>query len=273
MEQHVAAPSFQAYGGSAPENYERYFVPAIGLPLATALVEAAGLSPGERVLDVACGTGVVARLAAEQVGAAGQVTGLDVNPGMLAVARSVSGPGAIEWRDGMAEDTQLPDAAYDAALCQMGLQFFADRGTAMAELARVLVPGGRLVANVPGPMPPVFQILQRGIHDHVSPEIAKFMSVVFSLDGAGELEALIAGSDFRDVSLRHSPTVLRLPPPEAFLWQYVWSTPLAEAVGSLSDQEREALKRDVLAGWDGLTQDGALILRLDALTVTGTRGT
>lgn len=255
------------------ENYERYFVPAIGSPLATELVEAARLSAGERVLDVACGTGVVARLAAEQVGPSGHVTGLDVNPGMLAVARSVPSPVAIEWREGAAEDTQLAAAAYDVALCQMGLQFFADRGAALAELYRVLAPGGRLVANVPGPMPPVFQILQRGIADHVSPEVAKFMSVVFSLDDARELDELIAGSGFREVSVRRGERVLRLPSPEDFLWQYVWSTPLAEAVGRLSDQEREALARDVIAGWDRLTQDGALILVLDVLTVTAKRAT
>lgn len=63
MNEQVATPSFHTYGGTAPENYERHFVPAIGFPLATELVEAARLSPGERVLDVACGTGVVARLA------------------------------------------------------------------------------------------------------------------------------------------------------------------------------------------------------------------
>jgi ubiquinone/menaquinone biosynthesis C-methylase UbiE len=271
MNEQVATPSFHTYGGTAPENYERYFVPAIGLPLATELVQTAHLGPGERVLDVASGTGVVARLAAEQVGAAGHVTALDVNPGMLAVARSVSSPAAIEWREGIAEDTQLPEGAYDAALCQMGLQFFADRGAAVGELFRVLAPGGRLVVNVPGPMPPVFQILQHGIRDHVSPEVAKFMSVVFSLDEARELEELIAGSGFREISTRRNPTVLRLPPPEEFLWQYVWSTPLAEAVGSLSEYERETLMRDVLAGWDGLTQDGALILRLDVLTATAKR--
>jgi SAM-dependent methyltransferase len=273
MKQHVATPSFHSYGGTAPENYERYFVPAIGFPLATDLVEAALLSPGERVLDVACGTGVVARLAAEQVGAAGHLTGLDVNPGMLAVARSIPSPVAIEWREGAAEDTRLAAAAYDVALCQMGVQFFADRGAAIAELHRVLAPGGRLVANVPGPMPPVFQVLQRGIADHVSPAIAKFMSVVFSLDDARELEELIAGSGFCEVSVRSGERVLRLPPPEDFLWQYVWSTPLAEAVGRLSDQEREALARDVVAGWDRLTQDGALILVLDVLTVTAKRAT
>jgi len=273
MNEQVATPSFQSYGGTAPENYERYFVPAIGLPLATELVETALLRPGERVLDVACGTGVVARLAADQVGAAGHVTALDVNPDMLAEARSVSGPAAIKWREGAAEDMPLPDAAYDAALCQMGLQFFADKGAALTELYRVLAPGGRLVANVPGPMPPVFKILQRGIRDHVAPEIAKFMSVVFSLDDPRELEELVAGSGFREVSARRGARVLRLPPPEDFLWQYVWSTPLAEAVGSLGEQERDALKHDVVAGWDGLAQDGALILQLDVPTVTATRAT
>ncbi len=273
MTQRVATPSFHSYAGTAPENYERYFVPAIGLPLATELVELARLSPGERVLDVACGTGVVARLAAERVGAAGRVTGLDVNAGMLAVARSVSSPVAIEWHEGAAENTQLAAAAYDAELCQMGLQFFADRGAALAELHRLLVPGGRLVANVPGPMPPVFQILQRAMGDHVSPEIAKFISVVFSLDDARELEELVAAPGFSEVSVRRAERVLRLPAPEDFLWQYVWSTPLAEAVGRLGEQEREALTRDVVAGWDGFTQDGALILELDVLTVTANRAT
>ena len=120
MNEQVATPSFQSYGGTAPENYERYFVPAIGLPLAAALVESAGLSPGERVLDVACGTGVVARLAAERVGTAGHVTGLDVNPGMLAVAHSASTPVAIEWREARAEDTQVPDEGQHLARARSG---------------------------------------------------------------------------------------------------------------------------------------------------------
>ena len=97
------------------------------------------------------------------------------------------------------------------------------------------------------------------------------MSVVFSLDDVRELEELIAGSGFREVSARRGARVLRLPPPEDFLWQYVWSTPLADAVGSLTAQERDTLARDVVAGWDSLTQDGALILALDVLTVTAKR--
>src|SRR5215207_7678703 len=124
-------PSFERYGGSAAENYERYFVPAIAAPLAAELIEVAALDAGERVLDVACGTGIVTRLAAERVAPSGSVAGLDVNPAMLAVARTVAAPGAaIEWHQSDAQATRFPDDAYDAAVCQMGLQFFPDKPAA-----------------------------------------------------------------------------------------------------------------------------------------------
>src|SRR3546814_6159009 len=80
----------------------------------------AALREGERVLDVACGTGVVTRLASEQVGATGAVSGLDVNPGMLAVARAATPEGmSIEWHEANAEAMPLPDASFDVVLCQL----------------------------------------------------------------------------------------------------------------------------------------------------------
>ena len=94
------AVGFMNYAGEPPKNYERYFVPTIGTAWATARV--AELSSGERVLDVACGTGVVTRRASELVGPEGNVAGLDVNPGMLAVARSASLT-SIEWHESSAE--------------------------------------------------------------------------------------------------------------------------------------------------------------------------
>ena len=90
----------------------------IAAPLATDLIDIAALGLGERVLDVACGTGVVARLAAERVGATGTVAGIDLNPGMLEVARSVTPPSmAIEWHESSAEAIPLPDEAFDVVLC------------------------------------------------------------------------------------------------------------------------------------------------------------
>lgn len=132
--------------GRAPELYERYLVPAITAVWAADLVERAAPRSGERVLDVACGTGIVARRAAERVGNHGRVVGLDLNSGMLAVARSLSSQDAsgIEWREGSALAMPLPDAAFDLVLCQLELQFFPDRPLALREMRRALVPGGRL---------------------------------------------------------------------------------------------------------------------------------
>jgi ubiquinone/menaquinone biosynthesis C-methylase UbiE len=136
-------------GGSAAELYQRYLVPAIASLWAADLIDRAAPRPGERVLDVACGTGVVARLAAERMGS-GRVVGLDINAGMLAAARSLS-PGAgpsIEWYEGSALTMPFPDASFDLCLCQLGLQFFPDRPAAMREMFRVLQLGGRVALSV-----------------------------------------------------------------------------------------------------------------------------
>lgn len=136
--------------GSGPEAYQRYLVPIMFAPWARNLVDLVAPRTGERVLDVACGTGVVARCAAIHVGDEGTVVGLDVNDGMLQVARATSSGirPAIEWRTGSATDMPLPDGSFDVAFCLQGLQFFGDRSAALREMHRVLVPEGRLALAV-----------------------------------------------------------------------------------------------------------------------------
>jgi ubiquinone/menaquinone biosynthesis C-methylase UbiE len=267
----TATPSFRVSEGSGPENYERYLVPAIAAPLAGDLVEAARLSPGDRVLDVACGTGVVARLAAERVHPDGFVTGLDVNPGMLAVAGSVAaGTGApIDWRQGSAEATGLPDGAYDAVLCQLGLQFFSDLPAALREQRRLLASGGRLATSTPGPTPGLFAVLEGALREHVGAEAAAFVHVVFRLHDAEQLHDLIADAGFVDVAVDRRSYELRLPSPAAFLWQYVWSTPLAAVVAQLDDAQRAAFERDVVTEWASFTREDRLLLELDVLYAAG----
>jgi ubiquinone/menaquinone biosynthesis C-methylase UbiE len=134
----------------AAELYERYPARYILGPWAPLLVDAARLEAGERVLDVACGTGVVTRIAAKRVGATGRVVGVDLNPGMIAVARSIPAPigASIEWFERTALDLRLEAASFDVVLCQQGLQFFPDRAIALQEMRRVLDHGGRLALNV-----------------------------------------------------------------------------------------------------------------------------
>ena len=255
--------SFEHFGGSAPENYERFFVPVIATPLATNLIDTAALRRGERVLDVACGTGIVARLAAERVGDTGTVAGIDLNPGMLEVARSVTPSSmVIEWHQSSAEAISLQDEAFDVVLCQMGLQFVPDKLAALREMQRVLAPGGRLIINVVGPKPPVFAILAEALARHIKPELSAFVDLVFSLHDTGELQHLISGAGFREVAIRSDTQTLRLPAPEEFLWQYVLSTPLANAVAQVDSERRYALERDVVAKWQAFVEDGALTLQV-----------
>lgn len=131
---------------SPAEVYEEQFVPALFRQWGPVLCEAARIGAGQRVLDVACGTGALTRAAAERVAPGGAVLGLDANPQMLAVARR-NHPG-IEWHDGRAESLPFADASFDAVVSQFGLMFFDDRVAALREMQRVLRPRGRLAVAV-----------------------------------------------------------------------------------------------------------------------------
>jgi ubiquinone/menaquinone biosynthesis C-methylase UbiE len=265
----ATAVSFKQYGGNAAENYERYFVPTIGMAWATALLDAAELHPGDRVLDVACGTGVVTRLTAERVGPDGAVAGLDINPAMLAVARSVPSSGAaIEWHEASAESLPLADGSFDVVLSSLGLQFVPDKTSALREMQRVLAPDGQLAIATVGPTPPLFAILEQALASHVKPEAAGFMRAVFSLHEPQELEKLTSGVGFRHVEVRSKALSVTLPEPAEFLWQYVHSTPLAAAVAEINDVGRAALEHDVVAAWQSFVEDGALIFAANAVLTT-----
>ncbi|PJG55977.1 transposase [Bradyrhizobium forestalis] len=132
---------------SAPELYERYLVPAITSLWANDLLDRIAPARGESVLDIACGTGIVARLI-EQRGIAGRVVGLDLNSAMLAIARSKSPK--IEWIEGSALDLPFDAGSFDVVLCQLGLQFFPDRLLALKEMVRVLKPAGHAGFSVYG---------------------------------------------------------------------------------------------------------------------------
>lgn len=267
----MTQPTFgKAYGGSAPENYERHFVPHIAAPLAEDLLAVAALRPGERVLDVACGTGIVARMARERVGDSGTVAGLDANPGMLAVARSTAAPAlAIEWYEASAEATPLADGSFDVALCQLGLQFIANKLGALREMRRVLAPGGRLVLNVPGPTPPLFGVMADALGRHVDPRAASFVHIVFSLHDERELRELVNAAGFREVDVRTHRAKLTLPPPTQFLWQYVCSTPLAGRLAEATERSCAAFESEVVDKWRAFATDGTLPCEVAVTTVVG----
>lgn len=256
-------------GANPAENYERFFVPSIGAPIAVGLMEAAALRPGEDVLDVACGTGLIARLAAAQVGESGSVTGLDVNPLMLQVARDETPAHlGIDWLQAPAESIPLDDASFDSVLCQMGLMFFEDKPGALREFTRVLRPGGRVALNLPGPAPALFEAMHDALGRHFGAQAAGFVTAVFALHDPKQIESLLADAGFRDVDVRHGTVKLELPAPSEFLWQYILSTPLAGSAMEAGDEGRAALERDVVGKWSAFEKDGVMTFQQGITTAT-----
>jgi SAM-dependent methyltransferase len=135
---------------SPARSYEDYFVPAIFGPLTDVVLGQAPPRPGEAVVDVACGTGVVARRAARIAGDEARIVGVDRSPAMLEVARvEAQREGlSIDWHVGDAMALDLPDASFEVACCQQGLQFLPDRTRGAAQLRRVLTEGGRAAVAV-----------------------------------------------------------------------------------------------------------------------------
>jgi SAM-dependent methyltransferase len=229
--------------------YERYSVPTAFGPLASLLIKLAAIQPGERVLDVACGTGAVARLAVQDVGPTGQVVGLDLNPAMLAVARTVPlPPGAsIRWQEGSAVTLPFAAAAFEVVCCQQGLQFFPDRGAALREMHRVLVPGGRVVLGVWRAIEenPGAAAFSAAVARYVSTEAGMRARAPFTLGEAAALHTLLTEAGFRDVCIRTAVYTTRCPPPEEHVRQLMATSPLADVFAQMEDTTRAALVREV----------------------------
>jgi ubiquinone/menaquinone biosynthesis C-methylase UbiE len=189
---------------TAAENYEKRVVTYTTGPFTAILLEHANPQPGERVVDIACGTGVVARHAAPRVGTTGTIVAVDINPAMLTVGRSLPAPegATIEWREGSALELPLPNEAFDLALCQAGLQFVPDRLKALQEIHRTLRPGGRVALSVwrSPEYNPVSQLVWGTIARHLNTSIT-LLTPAMSLGDAGELSTLLTSAGFTDVTI------------------------------------------------------------------------
>jgi SAM-dependent methyltransferase len=261
--------------GSGPEAYERHLVPAIFAPWARILLELARLQPGERVLDAACGTGVVARAASLCVGATGHVTGVDLNPGMLEMARAMAGEAGevIAWQEGNLEALPFADGSFDVVLCQQGLQFCPDKAAAVAELRRVLREGGRLTLSVWRDIQhfPYMLAVTGALADHVGAEASQRMSAPCSFGKADALRAVLRQGGFKDVRVRIDVLPMRVSSLEQFLPGQFMASPIAADVGALDERARAAFFDDIMDRLLPYMDDAGLAVPFEAHSVTASR--
>lgn len=263
---------WQLASGSVAELYERYIMSVFGNAWAQTLVQLAAPSDGERVLDVACGTGVVARYTVPYVGPTGRVVGLDLNPGMLTMARTMPQREgvAIEWREGNATALPFPDASFDLVCCQQGLQFFPDRPAALREMCRVLIPGGRLALGVWRSLEhhPFYIVLIAALERYVSAEAAAHLRAPFALPQAETLRALVGAAGFQDIRIRIRGRMTRAPSLGDYVLGYLSGTPMAAAVTALDTTTRAAMVEYVCTALQDYVDDDGLAAPMEAHLVT-----
>jgi ubiquinone/menaquinone biosynthesis C-methylase UbiE len=259
--------------GNAAETYEKYLVPAVFGVWPPILLRLVSPRPGERVLDVACGTGTVARLAAEQVGPTGRVAGLDISAGMLTVARLIPLPaGQVEWREADAQSIPFADGSFDIVTCQLGLQFIPDRAKALREMRRVLVPSGRLAIMVWRPIrySPGFASLEQALEQHAGLEAAKWMRSPFSLSDRHELKSLIQTAGFADTTIHIGIGSVRFKSVDQFVSLYTAGTPLAAHVSHMSEKAYSVMVENVRRALESYVDDEGLAFPIEAHLGTAT---
>jgi SAM-dependent methyltransferase len=255
--------------GDAAEVYEQYFVPAIFGQWAPRVVDAAQVRSGDRVLDIGCGTGVLARVAAEHVAAKSQVTGLDLNHGMLAVARRLQPQ--VDWRQGDARTLPFADASYDVVMSQFALMYFSDRTAALKEMVRVLRPGGRLAIAVWGPFENArgYVILTEIARRKCGQAAADVLTAPFVLGDAETLRNLLKEAGINEAVIELRDGTMKFPTIEAFVETEVKGSPL-EAL--LNGESYQGLMQEAMEKLQQFqASSGEVVMPMDAFIVTATK--
>ncbi len=266
----MAEPERWQVSTDAAEVYESCFVPAIFGAWAGPVADAAGIRRGSKVLDVGCGTGVLAREALKRVGQDGQVVGLDLNDGMLAVAARTEP--RIEWRQGDATSLPFEDASFDVVVSQFALMYFPDRVTSLSEMWRTLAPGGRLaiaswaaIDHARG-----YQMLVDIAARQCGRATADVLTAPFVLGDQAELAKLFVDSGISGATVTLHEGSIRFPSIREFIRIEVKGSPLADM---LSDDAMEAVAAEserALAEF--VVPSGEIVMPMDAHIVTANKG-
>lgn len=258
---HKSSGAFEFRSVDVTGAYVQHFMPRIFDPLALVLLDAARFSRGEHMLDVACGPGTVARMAAELVGPFGRVTATDISEEMLSVAQSLPGPKnpsvPVEFVASGAEKLPFEDEEFDLVICQQGLQFFPDRHAALTEMRRVLKRTGRIAVAVWAQIDqcPYFNAMYHALKETVPDELAEMITIPFSFPFPNALSQELKNADFCDVHLETVSRPLIFEEGVDHAIEALDATPLAPRLKSLPPETRAAFVEAAKRHLRGLVWD------------------
>lgn len=254
---------------SAAEVYEEFFLPALFAEWPPRVADAARIGMGHKALDVACGTGVLARTIAQRVGPSGSVTGFDINPGMLAVARRKAPD--IAWRQGRAEALPFDDDQFDAVVSQFGLMFFVDRRAALAEMYRVLRPGGRLAVAVWDAVDrsPGYTAMVKLLRELFGDSAADALRAPFVMGDTKVLRALFIDAGIADARITTQEGMARFDSIESWVYTDIKGWTLADMIDDAQYHRLLEAAKKKLQAYAGV--DGKVAFRMPAHIVTATK--
>jgi ubiquinone/menaquinone biosynthesis C-methylase UbiE len=233
--------------GNAAQLYEQYTVPTGARPSAELMLTQVPLQDAARVLDAACGTGIVTRLAAQQFGNITRIVGVDLNPTMLDVARAHTPMTDIpvEWWQGDLCALPFPAAHFDVVLCNHGLQFVPDKRTALQEIRRVLVFGGQLAFTTWSQVTPYSAALAEALRRHVSAKAAESCLAPYAFNDVETIRQLVSHAGFRAIVVQEMGFMRRLPATANAVIEFTGRSPNARDVAAVSEEARQAIGQEV----------------------------
>ena len=253
---------------SPSEIYERFMVPAIFARWSATLLELVAPQPGERVLDLACGTGIVARTAAPMVQPGGEVFGVDFNPGQIATARSIDS--SIEWREGDAGSLPFTNETFDLVVCQQGFMFFPDRVRAVKEIHRVLKSGGRVGIAVWSSIDkaPGYLALVHALERRIGSSAAHLMDDLTALSDSKEVSRFFADGGFPNAELVTLSMDVVFVSAEEFTRAIAVGSIMRRTETQFSEETLDLLTADVAAEMESYIGENGLIFPMEAHILT-----
>ncbi|NQW22046.1 MAG: methyltransferase domain-containing protein [SAR202 cluster bacterium] len=248
--------------GNVAQIYEEQNVPSMFRPLAELTLQHVVVNESDQVIDVACGTGILGRLVAKKLGKGGSMMGVDLNYGMIEVAKqhTPATDASVEWQQGDATELPFPDASFDAAFCQQGLQFFPDKVAALKELRRVTTPGGSMILTVWSAVSPVNAAISDALARYVNDGAAQNALSPYAFRDPEVIKGLMIEAGIQGITMETLVVERLMGQGEDSILRLIAGTPYGVDLGKADEATQRAVAKDVAESLQEFRGDNGLVV-------------